>query len=182
MLVIHPKDRTTAMLRALYEGLDAKVVDDYRPTKEIAHLLHHTPHQERIMLLGHGCDRGLFWRDDDTKDAFDHLIVFHPHAYHLRRHDGNIVAVWCNADAFARKEGLHGLFSGMIISELSEALLYDVETTQEELDKENVKLAQRLRMLLDEDIPLSDIPKRMLALDDVKSPLTTFNYQRFYYL
>lgn len=36
-------------------------------------------------------------------------------------------------------EGLHGLFTGMIVSELSEALLYQVETTQEELDRENVK-------------------------------------------
>lgn len=182
MLVIHPNDKTTMMLRALYEGLDAKVVDDYRPTKNIAHLLYHTSQQERIMLLGHGCDKGLLCRKDETDDVFQHLIVFHPHAYYLRRHNGNIVAVWCHADEFARKEGLHGLFTGMIISELSEAQANDVQTTQEELDRENVKLAQRLRMLLDEGIPLCDIPERMLALEDVHSPLTTFNYRRFYYL
>ena len=35
---------------------------------------------------------------------------------------------------------------------------------------------------LDEIIPLSEIPKRMLAMDDVHSPLTTFNYNNFYYL
>ena len=79
-------------------------------------------------------------------------------------------------------EGLHGLFTGMIVSELSETLLYQVETTQEELDRENVKLAMRLRSLLDAKIPLSEIPKRMLAMDDVHSPLTTFNYNNFYYL
>ena len=79
-------------------------------------------------------------------------------------------------------EGLHGLFSGMIVSELNEALLYQVETTQEELDRENVKLALRLRTLFDEGIPLSEIPERMLAMDDVHSPLTTFNYKNFYYL
>ena len=28
MLVIHPKDKTTAMLSALYDGLEAQVVDD----------------------------------------------------------------------------------------------------------------------------------------------------------
>ena len=92
------------------------------------------------------------------------------------------MAVWCNADKFARAEGLHGLFTGMIVSEVSEALLYQVETTQEELDRENVKLAMRLRTLLDERIPLSEIPKRMLEMDDVHSPLTTFNYKNFYYL
>ena len=182
MLVIHPKDKTTAMLSALYDGLEAQVVADYRTTKEMGHLLHHVSTQERIMLLGHGSDKGLFFRKDDSKDEFDKIIVGHSHAYHLRKHGGNIVAVWCNADQFARAEGLHGLFSGMIVSEISEAQLYKIETTQEELDSENVKLARRLRTLLDERIPLSEIPKRLLAMDNVHSPLTTFNYKNFYYL
>lgn len=182
MLVIHPKDKTTAMLSALYDELEAQVVEDYRTTKEMGRLLHHVSTQERIMLLGHGSDKGLFFRKDDSKDEFDKVIVGHSHAYHLRKHRGNIVAVWCNAYQFARAEGLHGLFSGMIVSELNEALLYQVETTQEELDRENVKLARRLRALLDERIPLNEIPKRMLAMDDVHSPLTTFNYKNFYYI
>lgn len=182
MLVIHPKDKTTAMLSAIYDGLEAQVVDDNRSTKEMGHLLHHVSTQERIMLLGHGSDKGLFFRKDDSKDEFDKIIVGHSHAYHLRKHGGNIVAVWCNADQFARAEGLHGLFSGMIVSEISEAQLYKIETTQEELDSENVKLARRLRTLLDERIPLSEIPKRLLAMDNVHSPLTTFNYKNFYYL
>ena len=182
MFVIHPKDKTTAMLSLLYEGQEARVINDCCSTKEMGHLLHHVSSQERIMLLGHGNECGLFFREDDTKDVFDKLIVFHPHAFSLRKHGGNLVAIWCHADQFARKEGLHGLFSGMIISELGEALLYEVETTQEELDRENVKLAQRLRSLLDECIPLSEIPARMLALDDVHSPLTAFNYKNFFYL
>lgn len=182
MLVIYPKDKTTAMLSVLYDGLEAQVVADCRSTKEMGHLLHHVSTQERIMLLGHGSDKGLLFRADDSKKGFDKVIVGHPHAYHLRKHGGNIVAVWCNADQFARAEGLYGLFTGMIVPELSEALLYQVETTQEELDRENVKLVRRLRTLLDEGIPLSEIPKRMLAMDDVHSPLTTFNYKNFYYI
>ena len=158
MLVIHPKDKTTAMLSALYDGLEAQVVIDYRTT-----------------------NKGLFFREDDSKNEFDKIIVGHSHRYHLHNHGSNIVAVWCNADQFARAEGLHGLFSGMIVSELNEALLYQVETAQEELDRENVKLVRRLRALLDARIPLSEIPKRMLAMDDVHSPLTTFNYKNFFY-
>ena len=181
MLVIHPKDKTTAMLSAMYEGLEAQVVADCLTTKEMGHLLYHVSTQERIMLLGHGSDKGLFFRTDDNKEGFDKVIVGHSHAYHLRKHGGNIVAVWCNANQFARAKGLHGLFTGMIVSELSEALLYQVETTQEELDRENVKLATRLRTLLDARIPLSEIPKRMLVMDDVHSPLTTFNYKNFFY-
>lgn len=182
MLVVHPKDKTTAMLSVLYDGLDARVVNDVRSTKEMGRLLYHVSSQERVMLLGHGSNEGLFFRWDDSKDTFDKIMVGHPHAYYLRRHGGNLVAIWCHADLFARAEGLHGLFSGMIISELSEALFYQVETTQEELESENVKLARRLRTLFDECVPLCEIPKRMLALDDAHSPLTTFNYKHFYYL
>lgn len=182
MLVIHPKDKTTAMLSALYDGLNVHVVNGDCSNKEMGRFLHRVPSRERIMLLGHGSNKGLFFRADDSKDEFDRIIVGHAHAYHLRKHGSNIVAVWCNADLFARAEGLHGLFTGMIISELNEALQYDVVTTQEELETENVKLAQRLRTLLDEDIPLNEIPKRMMAMDDVHSPLTTFNYGNFYYL
>lgn len=57
-----------------------------------------------------------------------------------------------------------------------------METTQEELDCENLKLARRLRALLDEDVPLNEISERMLAMDDVRSPLTTFNYKHLFYL
>ena len=124
------------MLSALYDGLEAQVVEDYLTTKEMGRLLHHVSTQERIMLLGHGSDKGLFFRKDDSKDEFDKVIVSHAHAYHLRKHGGNIVAVWCNADQFARAEGLHGLFTGMIVSELNEALLHQVET-----DKNNCYLS-----------------------------------------
>ena len=96
--MIHPKDKTTAMLSALYEGLEAQVVDDNHTTKEMGRLLHHVSTQERIMLLGHGPDKGLFFRADDSKEGFDKVIVGHPHTYHLRKHGGNIVAVWCNAE------------------------------------------------------------------------------------
>ena len=61
--MIHPKDKTTTMLSALYEGLEAQVVTDYRTTKEMGHLLHHVSTQESIMLLGHGSSfrSWLYW-------------------------------------------------------------------------------------------------------------------------
>lgn len=182
MLVIHPKDSTTTVLSLLYEGMEVRKLNQSFNSTEIKRALNHTSKLERIMLLGHGMDKGLLTRDNDEQDVFHRLIVHHPHAYYLRKHGGNIVAVWCNADMFARKEGLHGLYTGMIISELSEALIYNVNTTQEELDRETPKLVMRLRSLLDEEVPLHEIPSRMLAMDDVHSPLTEFNYKHFYYL
>lgn len=182
MVVIHPKDKTTSMLSILYEGIEHTLIDQSYSKNEISHILNHVPCHERILLLGHGSDLGLFSRNDDRFDVFDRLIVYHPHAYYLRKHGCNIVGIWCNANLFAGKERLHGLFTGMIITEMSEALLYGINTSQEELDKENVKLVERLRSLLDENVPLQDIPSRILVMDDVHSQLTDFNYHNFHYL
>ena len=69
----------------------------------------------------------------------------------------------------------------MIISEPSEAIDCGIETTDEEINKENEKFVNRLRSLLDGKIPLYEIPQRMLELDDAHTPLTEFNYNRIYY-
>lgn len=183
MLVIHPKDRTTAFLSALYEGTDAMVLDQNSSKKEIEHILHHQSKQERIMLLGHGSDNGLFTREDDTKLVFERIIVGHPHAYYLRKHGCNIIGIWCYADKFARKEGLHGLFSGMIISDRQEAEEHGFITEQHILDEMNEVMFAGLRRLLDDNIPLYEIPERMKALNpDSGSGLADFNYGNFYYL
>ena len=119
---------------------------------------------------------------DDRSGLFDRIIIGHSHAYYLHRHPGHLVGIWCNADLFARKEGLHGLFSGMIITEMDEAQMYGIETSPGELYVENDRLADNLRGMLDLKIPLCDIPRQMLKADNVHSPLTEFNYHNFYYL
>lgn len=180
MLVIHPKDRTTDVLHVLYSGLGAQVVADDCSNRELGHLLHHT--RERIMLLGHGSDRGLFYRKDDTQSRFDKIIVGHPQGYLLRRQSCSIIGVWCHADMFARAEGLHGLFSGMIVTEMSEAKEYGVLTDKESMDNANRIMFSQLRGLLDEGTPLHEIPERLKALDNIQSELSRFNYKNFYYL
>lgn len=183
MLVIHPKDRTTAFLSALYDGVENAVVITEKISRgDLNHQLHHEPKTERIMFLGHGSGKGLYWRSNDTLPGFDDVIMGHPNAYHLRNHGSNIVAIFCNADRFAIEEHLHGLFTGMIISEFSEAMEFGIATTESEIERENLKFVIRLRSLFDEGVPLHTIPHRMLELDDSKTPLTEFNYRRIYYL
>ena len=182
MLVIHPIDRTTEVLKMLYAGLDARVVSDDCSNKEMDHLLKHTSTQERVMLLGHGSDKGLFFRRDDTKNEFDKVIVAHRNNYMLRRHDGNIIGIWCHANLFAQAEGLHGLFSGMMISEESEAEEYGIAATHEEILASNKVMLCKLRRLLDEHVPLHEIPARMRALDNEHTPLSEFNYGNFHYM
>lgn len=182
MLVVHPKDITTSVLTSLYKGTDSKVVDQTASKREIEHLLHHCPPRERIMLLGHGSDNGLFSRTDENLPEFDRIIVGHSHAYYLRHHGANMIGIWCHADKFARKEGLHGLFSGMIISDKKEAEEYGIITLQHHIEEANEIMFAKLRKLLDDGVPLHQIPERMKALNDKPSWLTNFNYENFYYL
>ena len=181
MIVIHPKDRTTKMLELLYKDSPHTLVDTTLSKNQLRALLYNEPSVERFMLLGHGGPEGLFTRTDDTQNSFTKLID-HSFAHILRKHQGKIFAVFCHAKLFAEKEFLHGLFSGMIISEMSEAIYYGITTTEEELAQENVKLAKRLRTLLDENTPWCLIPERILQMDDVHSPLTEFNYHNFFYI
>lgn len=181
-LIIHPEDRTTAFLKTIYEGWeDSEIHTEKLTSREVKKLFHHCSPTSQIMLLGHGSDKGLFYREDDTKPEFDCVMVGHTHRHFLQQHH-NIIAVFCNADQFARAEGLHGLFTGMIISELSEAEEYGISTTQKELNTENAKFASCIRLLLDEGCLLHEIPSRMKELDVSHSELTSFNYQNIYYL
>lgn len=182
MLIIHPKDRTTAVLSILYQGLGAQLVDTDCHNKEMNHLLHHTSSQERIMLLGHGCDKGLYFRKNDEEDGFDKVIIGHPHAFRLRNHGSNLIGIWCHADMFAEAEGLHGLFSGMIISEKHEAEEYGIMASQAEISASNKNMFTKMRKLLDEGAALSELPVLMKAMDDEHTPLSEFNYGNFHYL
>ncbi len=182
MIVIHPIDQTTAALSKLYEGMEDVVrLNQTASNQYIKHTLNHSSSHERIYLLGHGSDSGLFSRMDDTKDEFDRLIVNHSHAYYLRKHNCNIIGIWCHADLFARKEGLHGLFSGMIISDKREAEEYGIITLQHHIDESCGVMFAKLRKLLDDGVPLHEIPERMRALKG-HSLVDSFNYENFYYL
>lgn len=181
MIVIHPQDRTTQMLSILYRDCpDVRLVDQSWSKHEINHLLHAALPREQIMLLGHGGDKGLFSRPDSENAGFDRIIVGHQQAYYLRPHC--LIGVFCHANLFAENEHLHGLFTGMFISEMHEAEEYGIVTSQQELDQENDLFMKRLRALLDEKVRFSEIPGRMKLLDQSHTPLTEFNYHSLFYL
>ena len=112
MLVIHPKDNTPDMLTVLYEGLEHIRIAQDCGSNRLSRILHHTPKAERVMLLGHGSDKGLYFRKNDD-DGFYRTIVSHPQAYHLRRHGGNLVGIWCHAVDFARAVDARFILRGL---------------------------------------------------------------------
>ena len=144
--------------------------------KELGSILFHLRAGERVMLLGHGSPSGLFRLENGEY----RLYVGHTMVYALRKHP--VIGIWCHADLFARKEQLHGLFSGMIVSEMNEAQEYGIACSQEELDRENANLAERLKALFDHDVPFQEIPSRLAGMDTARTQLTRFNYNNLYCL
>ena len=176
MTIIHANDPTTQMLSLIYnqrEDITAHITEKSSNMDVIRAIRG----DDTIMMLGHGIPFGLLSKPN-KEGWYDRLLVNSNHVQFLR--DKTCIGIWCYADQFARQYGLHGLFSGMIISELHEAQALNVPTTQEELDLEMVKFATRLRDCINQ-YGLQDTPARMKELDDVKSELTLFNYNNLYY-
>lgn len=175
-LIIHPADITTSFLERIYNNnsnihLITTQVSNSRITDEIIR-------HDNIILLGHGTEYGLLSKNHPDDMFFNRYIIDSRHVQFLR--EKNVVGIWCNAKIFAERYDLRGLFSGMIISEVEEALPCGVLTDQEEISSENVNFAENLRYCL-ENYDLSSIPSEFSKLNSANTQLTNFNYNSLYF-
>ena len=176
MIVVHANDPTTRVLRLLYEQReDVKMCITEKSTNGAVRRA--LKAEEDIMMLGHGNEYGLFSKPN-RRGVIERRMVDHRHVMFLR--GKTCIGIWCFADKFADKYKLHGLFSGMIISELQEAIENKIPATKEEIDAEMEKFTLRLKYCI-ENYALDEVPQRMLELDDTKSTLTRFNYGNLVY-
>ena len=176
MTIIHANDPTTKVLSYLYElrqDISARITEA-STNSDIQRAIRG---DNTIMMLGHGNQYGLFSKPDKNGE-YKRFLITDRHVQFLR--DKTCIGIWCHANEFAERYGLHGLFSGMIISELQEAIDDDIHATKEEIDAEMEKFARRLHDCI-ERFGLAETPVRMRDLDDVKSELTLFNYKNLYY-
>ena len=175
MLVIHPKDSSTEFLCTIYEGAEGVTCLRGNETrKNLGDILYHRPAGETFLLLGHGSPDGLFRKEADGYRCY----VGRSMAFSLKKHP--VIGIWCHADLFAEAMGLHGLFTGMIISEMEEAALYGVKTTEEEIELENRRLAMNIRRVLDEGGTSRVMREKLMILGNPNSELTHFNYNSIY--
>ena len=176
MIVIHANDPTTSFLSRLYEQREdvSMHITEASTSGEVQRAIRG---DDTIMMLGHGDHDGLL-SVTNCHGIYDRHLIGGRHVQFLR--DKTCIGIWCYANLFADRYHLHGLFSGMIISELQEAIQCEVTATMEEIDAEMVKFAQRLEYCINR-YGLKDTPQRMKELDDVKSELTIFNYNNLYY-
>ena len=176
MTVIHANDPTTKVLSQLYEqreDITARITE-MSTNGAVQHAIRV---DNVIMMLGHGNQYGLFSKPDKNGE-YKRFLITDRHVQFLR--NKTCIGIWCHANKFAEQYGLHGLFSGMIISELQEAIDYNIPATKEEIDVEIEKFARRLNDCIDR-FGLAGTSIRMSGLDDVKSELTIFNYNNLYY-
>lgn len=172
MLVIHPTDPTTAFLSVLYEGLeDIRVLHGTESRNQLNDILFHLRPGETVMLLGHGSDAGLF----RLEKGLYTLYVGRSMAYCLRKHP--VIGVFCHSRGFAEQLRLHGLFTGMIVSEPAEARMYDIRTTEAELERENRLFASTLDGFLRAGLPFSEIPAKMRGAIGDGPEVRAYNYR-----
>jgi hypothetical protein len=178
-LIIHPEDRSTDFLKPIYEHVsDAIIIHGGVGKATIKQLI--TEH-DRIMMMGHGSPSGLFscakFGGDNDYSGFiiDSTMV-------EKLSSKECIFIWCNADQFVNKHNLKGLYSGMFISEVSEATYCGLPgTEQDQVDTSNHYFSQLLGEVINE--PLQDAYDHVMTNYELlveDNPVALYNYNRLY--
>jgi hypothetical protein len=164
-LVIHPFDATTDFLSVIYYG---------QPWTKIRANVSHSAMKtairdhDRIIMLGHGTEEGLI--------GFGRFVINSTLVYLLRQKE--TVCIWCNADAFVRKYGLKGFYTGMIISEYEEAIMYSmVNFTSQQIKISNLMFAESMRVSIQNE---AKVETALSMYADPTNPIVEFNRQNIF--
>lgn len=174
-LVIHPDDRSTDFLRPIYADIKNKTVLVKNVTWSRLKKAIHT--HEVIIMLGHGCVNGLFNVAAVGKGSY---TIGHELTEELR--GKQLIAIWCNADKFIERHSLPAMYSGMFISEVSEALYCGVEGSQTQVNESNNVFA----VLLGKAIVCNDLKETFTRVKESYSalastnPIAQYNSERWY--
>jgi len=163
-LVIHPDDRSTDFLKQIYEDKDWTVINEHKNKLPKNKFIQAIKDHDRIVMMGHGYPYGLFMSHIDSS-----LV------YLLREKE--CVCIWCNADQFVNRYKLTGFYTGMFISEVSEASWFHIKTNQNEIDFSNKLFTQLVTDHIDLDNPQPIIKENYVG----DSAVIQFNNDRLYF-
>jgi len=171
-LIIHPRDASTDFLKPIYSSIEDKTVLTEGTRKKV---IQEIKRHDRIMMMGHGSPSGLF-----SIGRFDSLYAIDDSLVEVLK-EKECVFIWCNADKFVDRYSLKGLYSGMFISEVSEAAYCGFLTDQGTVNESNNFFALWLGMVANK--PLSEIyssllPKYQILAEDNK--VAAYNQKRLY--
>ena len=142
-LVIHPDDRSTDFLSSIYDGINNKSV--YRGGLSKKEIIQKIKTHDRIIMMGHGSPWGLF-NVGGWKCKNGHIIDIDMVNVLSKKKD--VFYIWCNAHEFVDQHNLKGFYTGMFISEVSEASWFHIYVRQNVVDESN----NRFSVLLSESI------------------------------
>ena len=143
-LIIHPQDSSTDFLKPIYAQLSDVTVITKNTSREQVHKL--ISSHDQIIMLGHGSPNGLF----NVSSIGTGTYAIGGADVELLRNK-QLVAVWCNSDQFIKRHQLTNvLYSGMFISEVSEAEYCNVQGDQAMVDESNNVFAALLGRMLGE--------------------------------
>jgi len=176
-LVIHPEDETTNFLKPIYAPLTNKMVISGGITKsELRRLI---DVHDQILMLGHGSPAGLFSMGvfpDTGSYIIDDSTV------NSLRIKTNSIFIWCNADRFIQGHSLSGLFSGMFISEIDEALYCGIlDVSGEWIAESNDGFSSTLSQHINQPIDVL-YEKLMYGYGLLKhsNPIAKYNHDRLF--
>ena len=129
-------------------------------------------HPERpLVLLGHGTPRGLL------NEKWDGYVVGSGLVQLLRKQQC-IIGVFCYAGNFADEYNLHGFFTSMFISNVSESVDEGFPSTHESIQRENILFSKKLNnLILNEPNMALWVPKLQEYGLNHKEPFVRFNYE-----
>lgn len=169
-LVIHPIDSSTNFLSEIYSGeKDWTIVRAFSSKKNLKDKI---SQHDRIIMLGHGSEDGLFHYNSLVIDAtFVDLLK-----------DKLCYCIWCNADIFVKKhiENFNNsgtIYTGMIISEPDEAVMYCQPFRWEFIKESNELFAKSIKESIQISESLDYIKKNYNSKDN---PIIQFNAENIY--
>ena len=176
-LIIHPEDSSTSFLNIVYESIENKTVVTGGISKvDVMSLIRE---HDRVMMMGHGSPGGLF-NVGKFKNCGAYIID--QGMVPLLKEKDNSVFIWCNADKFVNRHELKGFYSGMFISEVSEATFCDLPNTPQSIvDESNNQFATIVGKVIDK--PLYEAYKSIRQQYKIlaeNNNVAQYNYERLY--
>jgi hypothetical protein len=174
--IVHPADVSTNFLAPIYQNIQNPTLTTrgWNMEQIKAGINEH----DRTLMMGHGCPNGLF----SINQFKTGLYAIGSWCVDALKQKNENVYIWCNADKFVERYELSGFYSGMFISEVSEANfcgLFDV--TQDMVDESNDTFAVLLGQYINE--PKNIIFKKIRESYGklIKSnPVANYNWKRLY--
>ena len=173
MIVIHTDtEQDTSEFSGCYQGIDADVY--INPSRDfIDNLLIEHP-TEPVMLIGHGSEKELYGIGSES-------AIDSSNANLLRNRI--VIGIWCYASNFADRNNLNGFFTSMFVSNLSEALafnVYDNEDCVANIHRENILFSNRISTLIQSHEPLDRWPELLQRQCNRNLSFVRFNYEALY--